>query len=205
MMTCSEWHDHLIERLYGEISPESDAALSEHLEGCEGCRGGLAEFQRVRRQLQDDAGDLPRGPRVVVLRDRSRYRTALMAASLLGAAVLAGAGAGAGYALGVARVPSSAAISPTKVGADTASTAELVRQEVNRRLAALESAHATAPTASFAASDRGPAADRPVSAADLRAEFAKFERRLNGTREADLDYVLDQIAALASTPYASEQ
>jgi hypothetical protein len=69
------------------------------------------------------------------------------------------------------------------------------------------------------------AAEHAVNQSELRAEFAKFERRLNGTRAADLDYVLDQIAAsefrvgsrlgktnqalrsvaLANTPYANEQ
>ena len=70
-----------------------------------------------------------------------------------------------------------------------------------------------------------PTAERPISSPELRAELAKFERRLNGARAADLDYVLDQIAAsevrvgarlgqtnqalrsvaLASNPYVNEQ
>ena len=70
-----------------------------------------------------------------------------------------------------------------------------------------------------------PAGERPANSPDLRAELAKFERRLNGARAADLDYVLDQIAAsevristrlgrtnqalrsvaLASNPYVNEQ
>ena len=35
----------------------------------------------------------------------------------------------------------------------------------------------------------------PLTSAELRAELAKFERRMNGARTADVDYVLDQIAA----------
>src|SRR5258705_12500490 len=99
-MSCTTWNESLTGRLYGEIPPEDDAALSAHLESCADCRLTLDEFQRVRTRLREDEPATPRTPRVVVLKERSRFRPALMAASLLGAAVLAGGTAGWGYALG---------------------------------------------------------------------------------------------------------
>ena len=228
-MTCTTWQDRLIERLYGEIGKDADAALSAHLETCASCRETLDGFHRLRTLMAEDERDIPRVPRVVVLRDRFKFRPALLAASLLGTVVLAGAGAGAGYALGLGHVPAGPpatspaptlpAASPVATGV---STEELVRREVDRRIAALQASQMHAAVSKPA--DPG-SADHAVNASELRAEFAKFERRLNGTRAADLDYVLDQIAAsefrvgtrlgktnqalrsvaLANTPYVNEQ
>lgn len=191
-MNCTRWHESLIERLYGEIGDEENAALAAHLEDCAACRERLGEFQRVRTLLREDEGEPLRIPRVVVLRDRFRFRPALLAASLLGAAVLAGAGAGAGYVLAGGRAPAPGAAATA--AAPLVSTEELVRREVDRRLAALQGpkTEAAAKPVATAADTSG---DRAVNAAELRAELAKFERRLNGTRANDLDYVLDQIAA----------
>lgn len=224
-MSCTTWHDSLTSRLYGEIGKEDDVALSAHLESCVSCRETLDEFQRVRTLLREDEPDMPLVPRVVVLYDRSRFRPALLAASLLGTAMLAGVGAGAGYALGLGHAPAPAAhLAATPVTAGV-STEELVRREVERRMAALQESRMNA--ASSESSGKVPTAspERAVNASELRAEFAKLERRLNGAREADLDYVLDQIAAsefrigtrlgktnqalrsvaLANTPYVNEQ
>jgi anti-sigma factor RsiW len=216
-MNCTPWHESLIGRLYGEIGAEEDAALTAHLESCPNCSKTLSDFQSVRALLREDEPDTPRVPRVVVLQPRSRFRPALLAASILGAVVLAGAGAGAGYALGLGRSASPASLAAATPVTPAASTEELVRREVDRRLAAFqESRPVTAAE---------PSGERPVRASDLRAEFAKFERRLNTARATDLDYVLDQIAAselrvgtrlgktnqalrtvaLANTPYVDEQ
>ena len=216
-MNCTAWHDSLTERLYGEIGAEDDAALTAHLETCAVCRKTLDDFQNVRTLLREDETDTPRVPRVVVLQHRSRFRPTLLAASLLGAVVLAGAGAGAGYALGLGRSPAPAAVATATPATPQVSTEELVRREVDRRLASFQESR------SIAAAE--PSGERPVKASDLRAEFAKFERRLNTARATDLDYVLDQIAAsefrvgtrlgktnqalrtvaLANTPYVDEQ
>jgi hypothetical protein len=216
-MSCTQWHDGLIDRLYGEIGAEDDAALTAHLALCASCRTTLDEFQTVRGLIREDQADTPRVPRVVVLQHRSRFRPALLAASLLGAAVLAGAGAGAGYALGLGHSPTPATVAASTPATAAVSTEELVRREVDRRLAALQEPRSIAATE--------PSGERPISASDLRAELAKFERRLDGARATDLDYVLGQIAAsefrvgtrlgktndalrtvaLATNPYADEQ
>ena len=216
-MTCTNWHESLTGRVYGEIGPEDDAALAVHLESCASCRDTLDEFQNVWALLREDGDDAARVPRVIVLNERARFKPALLAASILGAAVLAGAGAGAGYALGLGHSPAPVAVAASTPVTPSVSTEELVRREVDRRLAALQES-STIATAE-------PSGERPIKASDLRAEFAKFERRLNGARATDLDYVLDQIAAsefrvgtrlgktnqalrtvaLANTPYVNEQ
>ena len=224
-MSCTTWNDSLTERLYDEIGAEDDAALAAHLATCASCRERLDEFRRLRTALREDEPDMPRVPRVVVLRDRSRFRPALLAASLLGAAVLAGAGAGAGYALGQGHAPAPAVVVAAPLPAPGVSTEELVRREVDRRIAALKESQTIAAASKPRDTSQGPIGVRPVSSPELRAEFAKFERRLNGARAADLDYILDQIAAsevrigarlgqtnqalrsvaLASNPYVNEQ
>jgi hypothetical protein len=211
--------------LYGEIGEEDDARLTVHLETCASCRDSLDAFQRVRSLMREDDNDVRRVPRVVVLRDRFRFRPALMAASLLGTVVLAGLGAGAGYALGSGRAPAPAAPDDSTQVQAAAAVEELVRREVDRRMAALPASQTDVARAKAEDTVETPAAERPVNASELRAELAKFERRLNGTRAADLDYVLDQIAAsefrvgtrlgktnqalrsvaLANSPFANEQ
>ena len=216
-MSCSTWNDNLTGRLYGEIEAEDDAALTVHLESCASCRKTLDDFSAVRTRLREDASETPRLTRVVVLEHRSRLRPALLAASILGAFALAGAGAGAGYALGLGRSPAPAVVAAGPTVTPLLATEEMVRREVDRRLAALE------PVRPIPAAV--PAAARALTASDLKSEFAKFERRLNTARATDLDYVLDQIAAsefrvgtrlgktnqalrtvaLANTPYLNEQ
>jgi len=224
-MSCTTWNESLTGRLYGEIPPEDDAALTAHLESCADCRSTLDQFHRVRTRLREDEPLAPRAPRVVVLKERSRFRPALMAASLLGAAMLAGGTAGLGYALGRGEAPAAPAIAASDTGASIAATEEAVRREVDRRFAAWEASKASAAGSSATQTTTGATGDPVVSSSALKAEFAKFERRLNGARASDLDYVLDQIAAseyrvsnrigktndalrtvaLASNPYVNEQ
>jgi len=211
--------------LYGEIEPDDDAALAVHLASCVSCRETLDDLRRVRTLMRDEEPVIPSMPRVVVLRDRARFRPALLAASLLGAAILAGAGAGAGYALGSGRAAARPAVATATPAAPGVSTEELVRREVDRRLAALQDARPITAGSTSAGTTTDPSGERPVTSKALGDEFARFERRVNGARAADLEYVLDQIAAsefrvgtrlgktnqalrsvaLANNPYANEQ
>src|SRR6185295_4966443 len=99
-MACTQWTNSLIERLYGEIGASDAEALATHLDSCAECRLTLDELRRVRTVLRDDQVAPPAPSRVVVLRSRPRLRAMALAASILGAALLAGVGAGAGYAFG---------------------------------------------------------------------------------------------------------
>ncbi len=197
-MSCTTWNDRLIEKLYGEISPENDRELAAHLDSCEPCRTTLAEFERVGTILHEDEPAVPRTPRVLVLRPKPAFRPALLAASLVATALLAGAGWGAGYALGrrgtTGRVDPQAATASTASTPASADTEQLVQREVDRRLAAWERSR-EAQMKNAPAVQTGSASDKPVTSTALRAELAGLERRFNGARAADLDYVLDQIAA----------
>jgi len=224
-MSCTIWNESLTERLYGEITPEADAALTTHLASCASCRATLEGFESVRTRLREDEPLVPPRARVVVLRDRPRFRPVLMAASLAGAVVLAGAGAGAGYALGRGDAPKATVAAASNPSAASPLTEEAVRREVDRRLAAWEASHPGDARSKGPSTVAGSTDDPLVSSSALRAEFAKFERRLDGARASDLDYMLEQIAAseyrvgsrlgktndalrtvaLASNPYVNEQ
>jgi anti-sigma factor RsiW len=224
-MSCTTWNESLIGRLYGEIEADDDAALAVHLASCANCRKTLDDLRRVKTLMRENEPVTPRVPRVVVLRDRARFRPALLAASLFGAAILAGAGAGAGYALGSGRSIASTPVATHSPAVSAASTEELVRREVDKRLAVLQDARMLASGAAPGGTLPAASGDRPVTSKALGAELAKFERRLDTTRAADLEYVLDQIAAsefrvgarlgktnealrsvaLASNPYVNEQ
>ena len=188
-MSCERWNEAILGRLYDEIEPDQDLALESHLEGCAACRASLSELRRLRVVLQENEPEVPRAPRVVVLRDTSRFRPALLAASLAGAALLAGAGAGAGYALGRQGSPRDAA--PVQVAAANptaldAATEALVRKEVESRWAALTADLDVKPSTPDAAA---------VTQEDLQTALAKFERKLDGNRAEELDYLLGQIEA----------
>ena len=60
-MPCTQWNERLIERLYGEIAPEDDRAVSAHLDTCADCRSTLREFERVGAVLRDHVRGVVRG------------------------------------------------------------------------------------------------------------------------------------------------
>src|SRR5262245_51207311 len=133
-MSCDKWQEAIVGRLYGEIEPAEDRALESHLETCLPCRGALDDLGRLRGVLRDNEPEVGRPPRVVVPPDASRFRPALLAAPLVGAALLAGVGAGAGYAVGRQGASPAAPVTVT----DTAAIDARVQQEVDRRFAALQ-------------------------------------------------------------------
>jgi hypothetical protein len=187
-MDCTHWNESLIGRLYDEISAEENVALETHLSGCAACRATLEDLSRVRGILAEDEPAVPRTPRVVVLRaPQRRWSNMALAASVVGAAVLAGLGTGAGYALGRQKAPAPAvAIAPAHETVVPASldpaTEALIRAEVARRVDAL-------------AVPQPQRDSQTLRSADLKSELAKFERKLNATRASDLDYMLAQIEA----------
>jgi|SoiMethySBSTD1v2_1073268.scaffolds.fasta_scaffold394769_3 hypothetical protein len=185
-MSCERWQEALAGRIYGENEPADDRALESHLESCGACRAALEGLQRVRVLLRENEPEVERPPRVVVLRDTSRFRPALLAASLVGAALLAGVGAGAGYAVGRRGAPApgpAIATAPTAAEIDA-----MVQKQVDARLASFQ-----APAKPGAQ----PVAAPGVTTEEMQAAFAKFERRLNNRRAEeraeDLDYMSAQL------------
>ena len=190
-MDCARWNEAIVGRLYQENSAEDDAALDRHLAECASCRTTLDEMSGVRKALAEGEPAVPRPPRVVVLGRRTAWRPAAMAASILGAALLAGAGAGAGYAIVSARATDPAPVplaTTAKPGTVDDATAALIKDEVARRVAAIEANQAkTAPPAATAAGS--------VSEAQLRTELARLERKMNDSRAADVGYLLNEMEA----------
>ncbi len=52
MVDHSEYKRMLVEFVYGEISPEREASLLQHLSSCEECRRDLREMRQAREILQ---------------------------------------------------------------------------------------------------------------------------------------------------------
>lgn len=99
-MKCSDVQTRLIESLYGELSPEAETRLREHLAGCDRCREELDNLKQTGRQLDAlpgadrplDMGRLYRTAANRSGRSRRRWRRlawASSAAALLVAAFLA--------------------------------------------------------------------------------------------------------------------
>jgi hypothetical protein len=51
-MLCNEFRDLMFERLSGELTPQQDAACSQHEHGCVICRAELAQFRDVQTKLR---------------------------------------------------------------------------------------------------------------------------------------------------------
>ncbi|HJQ98225.1 MAG TPA: zf-HC2 domain-containing protein [Candidatus Polarisedimenticolaceae bacterium] len=183
-MSCERWQEALAGRIYGENDPADDRALESHLESCRACRAALDGLQRVRVLLRENEPEVERPPRVVVLRDTPRFRPALLAASLVGAALLAGVGAGAGYAVGHRGAPApgpAVATAPTAAEIDA-----MVQKQVDARLAAFQATMKP---------ETQPATAPGVTHDDMKTELAKFERRLDNKYAAAYDDLAGQIEA----------
>jgi hypothetical protein len=189
-MSCERYQQTIVGRLYEENTPQEDAALDAHLTGCSACASDLASLARVRGAIRDNEPELPRVPRVVVLGTRPRFQPALLAASLLGAALLAGGAAGGGYALLKRPAPAPATASAPMPALDPASEA-LIAKEVDRRVALLAARH-EAPAGPGAPVETSGGA---VTKAELEAALGRLERKVNGARAADLDYMMSQVTA----------
>ncbi len=93
-MKCSDAQIRLIERLYGELCPEDETPLREHLAGCRSCRQEMEALQQSRRQLSvlsqpDSSPDFGRLYRTAADRaGRSRRRWRYLALASSAAAVL---------------------------------------------------------------------------------------------------------------------
>jgi multidrug/hemolysin transport system ATP-binding protein len=51
-MLCNEFRDLMFERLSGELTPQQDAACSQHEQSCVICRAELAQFRDVQTKLR---------------------------------------------------------------------------------------------------------------------------------------------------------
>jgi anti-sigma factor RsiW len=195
-MSCETWKDcneRLIGHLYGELDPAEEAELSAHLGSCADCREELARLSRARELLSAGAPALPAAPRVVVLRAPLSRRPALaIAASAFLAGLLAASGVFAGYRLGAShsvRDASALAATPSPASPSTLTSTDRATLE-----AAFEERLDRQRRELLDRIDRRsqPAA---VTPSDLASAMDRMEKRVDGWRASDVEYVLGQLAA----------
>ena len=166
-MACSEWRDEWVAHLYGEVTPEEQRKIEEHLAACGACRETMAQLEQSRQAVAHSALPVPEMPRVVVLRPRRTwsvawgFATGAVAASLVFLAVL------------LVRPPD----------AEMAEHARLLEERVAR----LEAA----PTQEM----HGGEASEVLTRAQFDEEMERVSRRHRRERAEDLDYLVRYLNA----------
>ncbi|HXV77496.1 MAG TPA: zf-HC2 domain-containing protein [Candidatus Polarisedimenticolaceae bacterium] len=185
-MACNEWNEQWVARLYDELDPDEDRALSTHLADCDACRATLDELERSRLLLGRTSPYVPAGPRVIVLgRPRGRRAAWNFAYGVAAAWVVFVAGAWVGTQwLGSA---------PADAGVDAVlATSAAERAALENRIGELE-----ARLTEVASSERvGDATAAPVTREEHRAALAKLEREIERQRARDMEFVMGEMSAV---------
>lgn len=181
-MACEAWRERLIESLYGEIDPTEAGTLERHLESCASCRTEIQGLGETRNLLRQAAGELPAAPRVLVLTPRPFARPRLaFAAGFSLAALLLAAGATAGWSFATRTAATAApTVSPGRFVTDA---------DLERSLASLR--RENSPVAVTSAEPR----PEPLTREEMTRALARLERRFEGRREDDFQYLVRRLAA----------
>ncbi len=100
-MSDAKWKELLVAKLYGELDPDQESALDEHLAECAETRHELEQLRQARSLLSEAKPDVPALPRVVMLRQPAFRRPWMaFAAGFILCALLIGGGIATGVALG---------------------------------------------------------------------------------------------------------
>ena len=187
-MSCDNYRASLIGLIYDDIDDAERAETVAHLASCAACRDIMAGLEATRSQLRNLTPDVPRAPRVLVVGPPATPKRAWLGfAAGIVAAWLAAGGTAAGYAYGSGRTaPTTPPANPAVAQQDID---RRVEQEVNRRWEALKT--------ELASSRPAPAVVTPaaVTRDDLNAAMARLEKKIDGSRASDLDYMQNQIEA----------
>lgn len=185
-MACDTWIPHLVALVYDELEPDDADRLRAHLVTCHACAEAVERLRNTREVLQEAVPSVPDVPRVVILARPDRWRAWRPVAAGLVVATLVGAGTVVGYAL----APRPA--TPLPAPDDWA----LQGPTLERRISDLETAIARGQAVGPGIEAARPAATRtPVTEKQMRSALTELERRLDGSRAADIDYVLGEIRA----------
>ena len=192
-MSCTEWNEHLIGSLYGDLKPDEEERFSSHLSGCEPCRRELEILAGTRRFLRESSGAVPAAPRVVVLASRpNRIPLVAMAASLATIGLLAG------LAFAWSWQARGALLSTEATGSRPSTVAPAGylpnREELERWL-----------DARCALTEKRLPSEPPVTKPEVEALLARAERKLDRGRAADLSYLLDEMAAIKARTGETQQ
>jgi len=180
-MQCKEWNDEWVSHLYGELDAAETARLEQHLLSCLSCKEQLAGLQLSREWIQQGEPDLPAVPRVVVLKPRPTWSTAWSFAAGAACALLL---FGSGFMIAANRTASTGPETQqaeSQPVADPTEVAELRAElsSLRSRLDRVESAPAT----------------EAAQMASWETELEKLEKRVQGERAKDLEYVMESLTA----------
>ena len=184
-MSCKEWNEQWVARLYGELDPGEESRLERHVASCASCSARLEELERTRALLREGTPAIPPAPRAVVLRSSAwRHPAWGFAAGLAAVLAVFAAGAFAGMtALGRPEAAGAVADSAERAALEqrvVTLEAELVRLAASRE----EQLAATTVPAS---------APRCATPEDLAAGLAKLEEQVRYDRMTDVDYLLGEM------------
>lgn len=181
-MSCENFKERLVGLLYDELGSSEREEIDAHLSSCGACRGEMERLTEARSLLAGAMGGVPQAPRVMVLRPSLASRSWIgIAASAFFAGALASAGFFAGMRVGAAQPP------PRETSA-SASELQALQASFDRRLAEQRQ------ELQARIDHKEPAS--AVSQRDLVAELDKLERKVDGWRETDVEYLLGQLAAV---------
>jgi hypothetical protein len=176
-MNCRQLDPMFAGWLYGELSPEEEKAVREHLEACRDCRERAEHLRSVRRLLGEVRPIPPDAPRILLLRP-APWTPWAAAAALLGAAIL---------------------------GATLANFAGRIAREPQREMPGIRAPEPRAAVAA-GPPPAGPASPpeqrldsptgRPLTEQDLERRLAELERKLRRQRERELQAVFAEIAGV---------
>lgn len=180
-MQCKEWNDEWVSHLYGELDATESARLERHLLSCGSCKEQLEGLQLSREWIQQGEPDLPAVPRVVVLKPRPAWSAAWsFAAGAACALLLFGSGfmIAANRTLPVSSETQQAELQPRT---DPAEVTELRAElsSLRSRLDRVEKAPGT----------------QAAQSASWEKELEKLEKRVQGERAKDLEYVMESLTA----------
>lgn len=198
-MSCKHWNDEWVAHLYGEMEPEQERLLEEHLEACADCRRTLDQLAESRSLLREACPEVPATPTVVVLRPRRFFQPIwAYAAGVACGVLLFAAGTMLGYVVpGIGSADGAPAIADdfsAGPGAADAVTPQVLPASVQAQIDALQARVAEL---------EGGRPQQPLpyiqEAVLTRGQFDKEIRRLQQNaelkRSRDVEFLLEEITA----------
>jgi len=187
-MSCKNWNEEWVARLYGELDPGEEGRLEQHVAQCESCRATLEELDRARLLLREGTPAIPPAPRAVVLRSSAfGYPAWGFAAGLAAALVVFAVGVFSGVTM-LGRPQGASSTLEARGGEEAAQRAAL-----EQRIASLEAELVRLTPAGEASTALPAAAARCASPEDLASGLAKLEEQVRYDRMTDVEYLLGEM------------
>ena len=191
-MTCKQWNDEWVAKLYGELEADEERRVDQHLADCDACRETLEQLSVSRQWLQDAAPLVPATPRVVVLEPpRFRYPVWAFAAGAACALLLFAAGlfAGRGIFATPATPPLGAnddQLNKPVLQAEFLMALQETRDEFERKLALVSRSQPQAQPDTLRAA---------LNRQQLQDELDHLQRSFEVSRAEDFNFLLQEITA----------